>query len=175
VTARVIVPPPTEQLPLRRFAFGTHPAAVRIEASTLAPMGSWYTVGLCLGLGLGLSVAITGILGTNVLGIGAAAVVGAILGGAIGLFIGETPETIAGAVGGVLGALSAAAVVVGALRRGATRFGVGAYMGALGILVCLLALVPLAGYVLAVALPLLAARMRGRQAARFAGLRTLAK
>jgi hypothetical protein len=101
--------------------------------------------------------------------------VGAILGGAIGLLIGETPETIAGAVGGVLGALSAAAVVVGALRRGATRFGVGAYVGAVGILVCLLALVPLAGYVLAVALPLLATRMRGRQAARFAGLRTLAK
>lgn len=138
-------------------------------------MGSWYTIGLCLGLGLGLSAAITGILGTNVLGIGAAAIVGAVLGGAIGLLIGETPETIAGAVGGVLGALSAAAVVVGALRRGATRFGVGAYMGALGILVCLLALVPLVGYVLAVALPLLAARMRGRQAARFAGLRTLAK
>jgi predicted PurR-regulated permease PerM len=48
-------------------------------------------------------------------------------------------------------------------------------MGALGILVSLLALVPLAGYVLAVALPVLAVRMRGRQAARFAGLRTLAK
>ena len=138
-------------------------------------MGSWYTIGLCLGLGLGLSVAITGILGSNVLGIGAAAVVGAVLGGAIGLFIGETPETVAGAIGGVLGALSAAAVVVGALRRGATRFGVGAYMGALGVLLCLIALIPVAGYVLAVALPLLAARMRGRQAARFAGLRTLAK
>ena len=138
-------------------------------------MGSWYTIGLCLGLGLGLSVAITGILGPNVIGIGAAAIVGAILGGAIGIGIAGTPETIAGAVGGVLGALSAAAVVVGALRRGATRFGVGAYMGALGVLVCLVALVPLAGYVLAVALPLLAARMRGRQAARFAGLRTLAK
>ena len=138
-------------------------------------MGSWYTIGLCLGLGLGLSVAITGILGANVLGIGAAAIVGAVLGGAIGLLIGETPETIAGAIGGVLGAFSAAAVVVGALRRGATRFGVGAYMGALGVLVCLVALVPVAGYVLAVALPLLAARMRGRQAARFAGLRTLAK
>ena len=138
-------------------------------------MGSWYTIGLCLGLGLGLSVAITGILGSHVLGIGAAAVVGAALGGAIGLLIGDTPETIAGVVGGILGALSAAAVVVGALRRGATRFGVGAYMGALGALVCLIALVPLAGYVLAVVLPLLAARMRGRQAARFAGLRTLAK
>ncbi len=138
-------------------------------------MGGWYTVGLCLGLGLGLSVAITGFLGTNVLGIGAAAVVGACLGGAIGLAIGETPETIAGAVGGLLGALSAAAVVVGALLRGATRFGVGAYVGALGIVICLLALVPFVGYVLAVALPILAARMRGRQAARFAGLRTLAK
>ena len=138
-------------------------------------MGSWYTIGLCLGLGLGLSVAITGILGSNVLGIGAAAVVGAVLGGAIGLGIGDTAETIAGALGGVLGALGAAAVVTGALRRGATRFGVGAYMGALGALICLLALVPVAGYVLAVALPLLAARMRGRQAARFAGLRSLAK
>lgn len=138
-------------------------------------MGSWYTIGLCLGLGLGLSVAITGILGANVLGIGAAAIVGAVLGGGIGVLIGETPETIAGAIGGVLGALSAAAVVVGALRRGATRFGVGAYMGALGVLVCLVALVPVAGYVLAVALPGLAARMRGRHAARFAGLRTLAK
>jgi hypothetical protein len=138
-------------------------------------VGSWYTVGLCLGLGFGLSVAITGILGTNVLGIGAAAVVGAVLGVAIGLAIGDTAETVAGAIGGVLGALSAAAVVIGALRRGATRFGVGAYMGALGALVCLVALVPVAGYVLAVVLPVLAARMRGRQAARFAGLRSLAK
>jgi hypothetical protein len=138
-------------------------------------VGSWYTIGLCLGLGLGLSVAITGILGTNVLGVGAAAVVGAILGGAIGLLIGDTAETVAGGIGGVLGALSASAVVVGALRRGATRFGVGAYMGALGVFVCLVALIPIAGYVLVVALPLLAARMRGRQAARFAGLRTLAK
>ena len=107
-------------------------------------MGTWYTIGLCLGLGLGLSVAITGILGTNVLGVGAAAVVGAILGGSIGLLIGDTTETVAGAIGGVLGALSAAAVVVGALRRGATRFGVGAYMGALGVLVCLVALIPIA-------------------------------
>ena len=138
-------------------------------------MGDWYTIGLCLGLSLGLSIAITGILGANMLGIGAAAVIGAALGAAIGLMIGETPETIAGIVGGVLGALAAAAVVVGALRRGATRFGVGAYMGAVGVLVCLLALIPIAGYALAIALPALAARLRGRQAARFAGLRTLAK
>ena len=36
-------------------------------------------------------------------------------------------------------------------------------------------LMGIAGYALAVSLPLLAARLRGRQAARFAGLRTLAK
>lgn len=143
--------------------------------SRLLRVEDWYTIGLCLGLGLGLSIAITGVLGTNVLGIGAAAIVGAVLGGSIGLLIGDTAETVAGAIGGVLGALAAAAVVVGALRRGATRFGVGAYMGALGVLVCLVALIPIAGYALAVALPVLAARLRGRQAARFAGLRTLAK
>lgn len=145
------------------------------SVSRLARVGSWYTIGLCLGLGLGLSVAITGVLGSNVIGIGAAAVVGAVLGGAIGIGIAGTPETVAGVIGGILGALSAAAAVTGALRRGATRFGVGAYMGAVGVLVCLLALIPIAGYVLAVALPVLAVRMRGRQAARFAGLRTLAK
>ena len=138
-------------------------------------VGSWYTIGLCLGLGLGLSAAIAGVLGSNILGIGAAAIVGAVLGGAIGLLIGDTAETIAGVVGGVLGALSAAVVVNGALRRGATRFGTGAYVGAVGVLVCLIALIPLAGYLVAVALPLLATRMRGKQAARFAGLRTLAK
>jgi hypothetical protein len=138
-------------------------------------VGSWYTIGLCLGLGLGLSVAITGILGSNVLGIGVAAVIGAVLGGAIGLLIGDTAETVAGVLGGILGALSASVAVRGALRRGATPFGVGAYLGAAGVLACLIALIPLAGYVEAVALPVRAARWRGRQAARFAGLRTLAK
>ena len=36
-------------------------------------------------------------------------------------------------------------------------------------------LVPIAGYLVKVALQVLAARMRGREAARFAGLRTLEK
>lgn len=138
-------------------------------------MSSWYTIGLCLGLGLGFGLILSGLLGVNAVGVGVAAIVGAVAGGAIGYVIGDIPETIAGAVGGFLGALAAAAVVHGAMRRGATRMGVAAYVGAVGILVCLLAFVPIAGYVLAIALPVLAARMRGREAARFAGLRTLAK
>lgn len=138
-------------------------------------MGSWYTIGLCLGLGLGFGVILSGLLGVNRVGIGAAVLAGVAAGAALGYALGELPETIAGGVGGFLGALVAAAVVRGAMRRGATRMGVAAYVGAVGLLVCLVALVPIAGYLAAVVLPVLAARMRGRQAARFAGLRTLAK
>ena len=138
-------------------------------------MGSWYTIGLCLGISLGIGVVLIGILGSNVLGVGAGTIAGAAIGAAVGLGIGGAAEAIAGGVGGFLGALAAAAVVHGALRRGGTRIGIAAYLGVLGLLICLVALIPVAGYVEAVAIPLLAARMRGRQAARFAGLRTLAK
>lgn len=138
-------------------------------------MGAWYTIGVCLGIGLGIGVALVGILGSNLLGVGVGAIVGAAIGTAVGLGVGEVAEAVAGGVGGFLGALSAAAVVHGALRRGGTRIGIGAYVGVLGVLICALALIPVLGYVEAVAIPLGAARMRGRRAARFAGLRTLAK
>lgn len=138
-------------------------------------MGAWYTIGLCLGVGLGLGVILSGLVGVNRVGAGVAAIAGILVGAALGYAIGDVPETIAGGGGGFLGALSAAAVVHGAMRRGATRMGVAAYLGAAGMLVCLLALVPIVGYVEALVLPVLAARMRGRQATRFAGLRTLAK
>jgi hypothetical protein len=138
-------------------------------------MGSWYTIGLCLGLGLGIGVALIGILGSTALGVGAGVAIGAALGVAIGFAIGDTAEVVAGGVGGFLGALAAAAVVHGALRRGGTRLGIAAYVGVLGLVISMLALIPVVGYAEAVAIPLLAARMRGRRAARFAGLRTLAK
>jgi hypothetical protein len=138
-------------------------------------VGSWYTIGLCLGLGLGFGLLLAGLLAVNTVGIGVAVIAGAAAGAAVAYGIGDTPEMVAGGVGGFLGALSAAAVVQGALRRGATRLGLAAYIGAAGILVLLLAFIPIAGYILAVALPLTALRMRGRQAARYAGLRTLAK
>jgi hypothetical protein len=138
-------------------------------------MGEWYTIGVTLGLGVGFGVILSGMLAANTVGIGTAVVVGVAAGAALGWAVGDTSEIVAGALGGLLGALSAAAVVVGALRRGATRFGVAAYLGAVGVLLLLIALIPIAGYVAAVVLPVLAARLRGREAARFAGLRTLAK
>jgi hypothetical protein len=138
-------------------------------------VGDWYTIGLCLGLGLGFGVILSGLLGVNRVGIGVSVLASIAAGAALGYVIGEIEETVAGGVGGFLGALAAAAVVHGAMRRGATRMGVAAYVGAAGLLVCLLALVPIVGYLVTVVLPVLAARMRGRQAARYAGLRTLAK
>jgi hypothetical protein len=138
-------------------------------------MGSWYTIGLCLGLGLGFGVVLGAILGWNLLGVGAGAIAGAALGVAFAFGFGGTPEAIAGGVGGFIGALSAAAIVHGARRRGATRIGISVYGIAFGMLIWLLAGIPAVGYVEVVAILLLAARMRGREAARFAGLRTLAK
>jgi hypothetical protein len=138
-------------------------------------VGGWYAIGVFLGLGLGFGLILSGVLASSVLGAGAAALVGAAIGVVVGLTFGDAPDAIAGGVGGFLGALAGAVVVYGALRRGATRLGLSAYVGALGILVCLLAFVPVLGYVVTVAVPAVAARLRGRQAARFAGLRTLAK
>jgi hypothetical protein len=138
-------------------------------------VGAWYTIGLCLGLGLGLGVVVAGLFAVNRIGTAVAAVAGAAAGSAFGYWLGDVPEAIAGGAAGLVGALAAAAVVQGALRRGATRLGLAAYLGAAGILVALVSLIPIAGYLLAVTVPLLAARMRGRQAARYAGLRTLAR
>jgi hypothetical protein len=138
-------------------------------------MGGWYAVGLTLGVALGLGVILSGLMAIGTVGAGAAILLGTAIGAGLGVFIGDAPEAVAGAIGGLLGALAAAVVVRGAMRRGATRLGVGAYLGAAGLLVVLVALIPIAGYVEAVLLPALAARMRGREAARFAGLRTLAK
>jgi len=138
-------------------------------------MGGWYTIGLCLGLGLGLGVILSGLLGGGAVGTGVASLLGAGAGVILGIALGDAAQVVAGGVGGLLGGVSAAAVVHGAMRRGATRLGVVAYLGLGGLLVCLVSLIPLVGYLEALAVPLLAIRMRGRQAARFAGLRTLAK
>jgi hypothetical protein len=138
-------------------------------------VGDWYTVGLALGVGLGLGVILAAVLGANVVGLVVSAIAGAAAGALVGIAVGDSTETVAGGIGGLLGAMSAAVLVLGARRRGATRFGLAALLGVGGIIVAVVALVPALGYLEAVLLPVAAARMRTRQATRFAGLRTLAK
>jgi hypothetical protein len=120
-------------------------------------------------------VILSALLGANVPGLALAALGGAAAGAVVGLLVGESAESIAGGIGGAIGALSAAVLVLGARRRGATRFGLAALLGVGGIVLALAALIPVLGYLEATLVPVVAARMRTRQAQRFAGLRTLAK
>jgi hypothetical protein len=70
---------------------------------------------------------------------------------------------------------AAAVVVSGALRRGGTRGGLALIVTGIAIGLAGLSFVPLAGYVVALAVPVLALRLRRTQSERYAGLRTLAK
>ena len=71
--------------------------------------------------------------------------------------------------------LGASQIVRGALRRGGTVTGTAALVGVAGLVIAALALVPVAGYVEGVLVPVLGLRAHRRAAKRFAGLRTLAK
>jgi hypothetical protein len=66
-------------------------------------------------------------------------------------------------------------VVGGTLRRGGTRGGTAALVGLAALGLAALALIPVVGYLEAVALPALAARARRRRPERYAGLRSLAR
>ena len=134
-------------------------------------MGGWYWIGVSAGLGAAVGVFAAGIVGRALLtgALAAAAGVG------IGLAVHGWGDGAAGAVGGFLGALGAATVVRGALGRGGTRGGTGVLVAGAALLVAGLAFVPVVGFLEALALPALAARLRRRSPERYAGLRTLAR
>jgi hypothetical protein len=109
-----------------------------------------------------------------------AIVLGAAAGAGLGVALdawqpGSWGDVAAGLVGGALGGFGAAVIVRGALRRGGTRAGTAVLVAGAAILVGGLAWAPAAGYVEAVALPLLALRARRRRPDTYAGLRTLAR
>ena len=138
-------------------------------------MGSWYWIGVCAGLGVAIGVLLAGVLGaTRVLLVGAMALAGG-LGVVVGLALGQWDEAIGGGAGGVLGALGAAQLVAGTLRRGGTRLGTALFMTAAAVIIAVLAWIPVVGYLEAAVVPALAARLRGRVPERYAGLRSLAR
>ena len=138
-------------------------------------MGDWYWIGVCAGLGVGVGVLLAGLLAGTRVAFAAALVLAAGIGVAIGLGIGEWDEAIGGGAGGTLGAIGAARVVAGTLRRGGARFGTALFIGLAAIVIAVFAWVPAVGYLEAVLLPAFAARLRGRAGERYAGLRSLAK
>jgi hypothetical protein len=137
-------------------------------------MTDWYTVGLFAGLGVAVGIAVVGFLGGR-RGGSLAPVIGAVLGAALGLLLADVEEAVAGGIGGVLGAFGAAQLVSGALNRGGTRLATGFFVVIGAVLVALLALIPVVGYIEAIAVAVLGLRMRRRAGKRYAGLRTLAR
>jgi hypothetical protein len=138
-------------------------------------MGDVYWVGVFLGLGVGIGVLLAGLLGAARLAFAAAILLGAALGAGLGFALGGVEDAIAGGIGGFLGALGTQQVLSGTLRRGGTRGAAAVLLAAAGLAVAVLAFVPFLGFLEAVTVPALGARLRRREPERYAGLRSLAR
>jgi hypothetical protein len=139
-------------------------------------MGVWYWIGVAVGLGAAGGVFLSGLVRIPLAAIALAAAAGAGLGVAIDAWQpGGSVDVIGGVVGGTVAALGCVQIVRGALRRGGTRGGTATIVAGAALVAGGLAFVPALGYVLALALPALAARLHRRSPDRYAGLRTLAR
>ncbi len=134
-------------------------------------MGGWYTIGIFVGLGTSVGLAATAVAGRALIGL----VVGAVVGIALGLVFGDWEEAVGGLVGAVCGALGSGPLVAGTLRRGGTRAGTSILLGLVALVGAALAFIPVVGYLEAVAVPIVGARLRRRSPDTHAGLRTLAR
>ena len=146
-------------------------------------MGSWYWIGVAAGLGTAAGVLLAGFAGFA--GTLRAALIAAVIaaggaGAALGYGVeswqaGGWVDRLVGIAGGVAGSLGAVQVVRGALHRGGTRGGTALLVAGAAVVAAGLAWVPVVGYLEALVLPALAARIRRRTPERYAGLRTLAR
>jgi hypothetical protein len=134
-------------------------------------VGGWYWIGVLAGVGAALGVGAAGIL----LRWQFAAILGAVLGAAIGFGVFQWDEALAGAIGGVAGAFGISPLVTGALRRGGKRLGLAVFVLLGALITAGLAFVPIVGYVEAVLLPGVGLRARRRKPEQHAGLRILAR
>lgn len=138
-------------------------------------MGDWYEIGITVGLGVAAGVLFSGILAAWRYGLVASTLGALAIGLVAGLLVKGWIGLPGAVVGAVIGALSASVVARGALRRGATPSGTAFIIGSASIFIALLALIPVAGYVLAVIVPGAAVRRARQEPERHAGLRSLAR
>ena len=138
-------------------------------------MGDWYTIGLALGLGVACGVLLAALLASSRPGRVAAVVLAAAAGAGAGLLVEDWEELVAGGVAGPVAAAAALVFLAGALRRGGTRGGLAVIVGAFAVGLAVLAFVPVVGYLEAIGVPVLAARLRRTKGDRYAGLRSLAR
>jgi len=134
-------------------------------------MAAWYWIGVFAGVGAAFGLAAAAVFPRWL----AAALPAAALGAAVGYLALSWPEAIGGGLGGVAGAVGAAPVVAGAVRRGGTRGGLAFFVAIAALGAAAVAFVPALGYLETIALPAFGLRLRSRLPERYAGLRTLAR
>ena len=134
-----------------------------------------WIVGISAGAGTAIGVAAAGFLASFTRAPVLAAVVGLVVGGVLAWQVFDWKAGIAAVIAGVLGGFGAGTFARGALTRGATAGGIAVllFFAALGLFA--LGLIPIVGFLEAVAIPVFAARTRRRAGEKYAGLRTLAK
>jgi hypothetical protein len=143
-------------------------------------VGTWYWVGVSVGFGAAVGVLFASFTGNKRSALIAAAIAAGAAGAALGWAIaswqtGGWIDRLGGIAGGLLGSLGAGQIVAGALRRGGTRGGTATLVAGAAVLLAGAAWIPVVGYLEALALPAVAARLRRARPERYAGLRTLAR
>ena len=138
-------------------------------------MNELWRISISAGAGAALGLAAAGLLARYARGAAGAALLALVAGGALTWLVFDWKAGIAGAAGGALGGFGAGIFVRGAQRRGGTAAGTAVLLAGAAVVVFALALIPVVGFIEALAIPALAVRARRRAGEKFAGLRTLAK
>ncbi|HET8557083.1 MAG TPA: hypothetical protein VFL58_07230 [Gaiellaceae bacterium] len=143
-------------------------------------MGSWYWIGVSVGVGAAVGVLFASLAGNRRAALVVAVIAAAGTGAALGIGIaawqtGGWIDRLGGILGAILGSFGASQIVSGALRRGGTRGGTATLVGGAALVLAGAAFIPVVGYLEALALPALATRLRRARPERYAGLRTLAR
>ncbi|HVM17591.1 MAG TPA: hypothetical protein VM290_08435 [Gaiellaceae bacterium] len=138
-------------------------------------MGLWYTVGVFAGLGTAAGVLVAALVGPLRYGFPLALLLGAVGGAALGVSFGDWTEGAVAGAGGAFGALGGSQLLLGALARGGARLGTTVLLAVGALALGALSFVPVLGYLIAVAVPAVAARLRTRANRTYAGLRILAR
>jgi hypothetical protein len=134
----------------------------------------WH-IGISAGGGAALGVLAAGLLSRLDRAPLVAALSALVVGGLLGWLVFDWKAAVAGAVGGALGGFGAGVFARGAVNRGGTPAGTAVLFAGAAVVVFALALIPIVGFLEAIAIPALALRARRRGGEKYAGLRTLAK
>jgi hypothetical protein len=134
-----------------------------------------WRMSIAAGAGAALGVVLAGLLAQWARVALTASVLALAAAGVLAWIVFDWKAAIAGAAGGLLGGFGAGVFVRGAVRRGGTVSGTAILLAAAALIAFALALIPIVGFLEALAIPALALRARQRAGEKFAGLRTLAK